>query len=65
MSLRSTPSSVFRVSPSRARAHDDLAAFQQIEIEDVRRIAHLPKHVVGGVDSVVDRPLIEQCQALR
>jgi len=36
---------------------------KQIEIEDVRWVAHLPQGVVGGVGRIVDGALIDQHQA--
>ena len=43
-------------------AHDNLAAFEQIEIEDVSWLAHLPQCVVSSIDRIVNRPLVEHCQ---
>ena len=37
-------------------------AFEQIKVENVSRLARLPKHVVRSVDRIADRPLIEQLQ---
>ena len=45
-------------------AHQNLAAFEQIEIEDMRGMSHLPQRVVGGVGGIVDGPLIDQHQPL-
>ena len=42
--------------------NDHAAAFEQIEIEDVRGFAPLPQDVVGGVDRIADGPLIDQLQ---
>ena len=36
-------------------AHDDRAAFQQVEIEGVSGMAKLVQRVVGGIGGVVDR----------
>jgi len=41
-------------------AHDDLATFEQVEIEDVGRLSDLPENVVGSVYGVADWPLVEQ-----
>ena len=47
-----------------ARAtNDDLAAFEQVEIERVRGMAHLPQRVVGSVGGVVDGALIDEGKA--
>ena len=45
-------------------AHDDRAAFQQVEIEGVRGMAELVERVVGGVGGVVDGARAQQFQAL-
>ena len=46
-------------------ADDDLAAFQQVEIEAVGGVADLLQRVVAGVGDVVDGARAEQFQALR
>jgi hypothetical protein len=46
-------------------SNDELAAFEQIHVEDMRRLAHLPQNVIGGIDGIADRPLVEQLQAPR
>ena len=65
VSLRSTPSRVFSVSPLRALRTMILTAFEQVGIEDVRGLADLPENVVGGVDGVRDGPLVEELQPMR
>ena len=45
-------------------AHDDGAAFQQVEIEGVRRMAKLVDRVVGRVGGVVDGARTQQFQPL-
>ena len=55
--VRSTPSSVVIVSPSRGGAHDQLAVGDPVEVEGVQRLRGQQHHVVGDVDDVVDRPL--------
>ncbi len=45
--------------------HQNLAALEQIEIEDVGGMTHLPQGVVGGVGGIVDGPLIDQRKPLR
>ncbi len=45
--------------------HHNLSAFEQIQIEHVRRLAHFPKRVVGSVDGIVDWSLIQQAKASR
>ena len=46
-------------------ADDELSALEQIEIENVRRLAAFPQNVVRGIDRIADGPLIEQLQAIR
>ena len=46
-------------------ADNDLSAFEQVGVEDVRWLADLPENVVGGVDGVGDWALVEQLQAMR
>ena len=41
-------------------ADDQFAAFEQVEIEDVRGFAHLPECVISGIDGVVDGTLVEE-----
>ena len=41
-------------------ANDQPPAFEQIEIENVGRLAAFPENVVGGVDRVADGTLIEK-----
>ena len=53
-------SRVFSVSPARAKRTTMLAAFEQVEIEDVGGFADLLEDVVGGIDCVVDRARVEQ-----
>ena len=45
-------------------AHQNLAAFEQVEIEDVGGMPHLPEGVVGGVGGVVDGALIDESKSL-
>ena len=45
--------------------HQNLAACEQIEIEDVGGMSHLPQRVVGSVGGIVDGALIDQQQPLR
>ncbi len=33
-------------------AHDNLPAFEQVHVEDVRWLPHFPENVVGGVDGI-------------
>ena len=54
-SVRSTPSSVVSVSPSRRRADAEPAAAERVEVVGVVRLAELEHHVVADVDDVVDR----------
>src|SRR5208337_281579 len=44
-------------------AYDQPAAFEQIEIEDVRGLATFPQNIVGSIHRVTDGPLVEQLQA--
>jgi hypothetical protein len=46
-------------------SNDQLPAFEQIHIEDVRRLPHLPQNVVGRIHRVADRPLLQQLQPVR
>ena len=55
VSLRSMPSRVFTHFAVAGAAHDDLAAFELVEIEGVRGMADLVEHVIRGVGHVVDR----------
>src|SRR5262249_21385561 len=45
-------------------ADNDLSTFKQVHVEDVSRLAHLPEHVVGGIDGIADRTLVEYPQAM-
>ena len=45
--------------------HNDLPAFEQVGIENVRRLADLPQNIIRGVNRVRDRPLIKQLQPMR
>ena len=44
--------------------HQNLSAFEQIEIEDVGGMSHLPQRVIGRVGGIVDGALIDQQQPL-
>ena len=46
-------------------AYHDLSTFEQIHIEYVSWLADLPQNVIRSIDSVRDRPLIEQLQPVR
>ena len=46
-------------------AHDDLAPFEQIKIEGVRRMSHLHQDIIGYVGDVVDALMALNQQALR
>ncbi len=49
--------------PAESPAHQNFAAFEQIEIEDVGGMSHLPERVVGSVGGIIDGTLIHQIQA--
>ena len=46
-------------------AHNNLPAFEQVHIEHMRRLPHLPQNIIGSVDGIRNRPLIEQLQPMR
>src|SRR5689334_12863093 len=48
-----------------SEAHDDLSALEQVGVEDVGGLADLPENVVGRIDGVRDRALIEKLQTVR
>src|SRR5690349_2327943 len=45
--------------------NDQPMSFEQVEIENVRGLTHLPQNVIGSVDGVVNRALIEQPKSVR
>src|SRR5713101_7060753 len=45
-------------------SHQNLAAFEQIEVVHVCRLAHFPQRVVGGVGGVIDGTLLHEHQSL-
>ena len=64
-SLRSTPSSVVMRFALAGAAHDDLAAFELVEIEGVGGMADFVEHVVAGVGHVADAALVDEFEAMR
>ncbi len=48
-----------------SQPHDDLAAFEQVEVEGVGGMAEFPECIVGCVGGIVDRTRAEQSQAAR
>ncbi len=64
-SVRSALSSVLIFSPWARPAHDDpLCGASLIEIESVHGLAQLEHYIIGDVDDVVDRFLIDRLEAL-
>ena len=45
-------------------ANDQATTFEQVEIEHVGRLAALPENIVGGVDGVADRTLVDERKAI-
>src|SRR5256885_16866544 len=41
---------------------DNLAAFEQVKIECVSGMPHLPQCVVGSISGIVNRALIDECE---
>jgi hypothetical protein len=41
-----------------------LIAFEQVGVEDVGGLSDLPENVIGGIDSVRDRALVEKLLAM-
>ena len=58
--LRSTPSSVLSISPSRARRTIILPPSSKSRSNTWVGCPDFPEHIVRGIDSVVDGPLVEQ-----
>ena len=54
----------FQRLPCASLPDNDLIAFEQVGIEDVGGLSDLPENVVGGIDGVRDRALIEKLQAM-